>query len=81
MNSKCPICLVKIRKTGHVTFKCGHQLHLKCYLESLKHAVHKCPLCRKNINENKKYFTFLNTNFELIINKKVKEYMLGFFDK
>lgn len=85
MNTICPICLSNLRKNGKVVFRCNHQMHLKCYLESLKHATIECPLCKKSINENKKYFRFLNIKFENVIkdvkNKFTLDNLLDFFDK
>ena len=81
MNTICPICLQKMRKNNLVIFKCKHQMHLKCYLESLKHATIKCPLCKDSLNENKKYFKFLNKKFEKVVDSLTIEKILNSFDK
>lgn len=82
MNSICPICLVKIKKNGNVIFKCNHQMHLKCYIECLKNTVIKCPLCKKPVNENKKYYKFLNSKFENVIKSNFAiENLIDYFEK
>lgn len=85
MNSICPICLSNIKDRGKVILKCNHQMHLKCYLESLKHAIMECPLCKKSIADNKKYFKFLNSKFETVIkevkNKFTIDKLIDFFEK
>lgn len=85
MNTICPICLLNIRKNGKVIFRCNHQMHLKCYLESLKHATIECPLCKKGITENKKYYRFLNIKFKNVIedvkNKFTLDKLIDFFEK
>jgi hypothetical protein len=63
MNKICPICLMKISKTGKVILDCNHGLHLKCYIECIKHNIIKCPLCQKHIKQNKSYLLFLNDKF------------------
>jgi len=67
MNTICPICLVKIKKISKVTLSCNHQMHLKCYMESLKHTTIKCPFCKKSIKENISYYKFLNNKFENLL--------------
>lgn len=67
MNKRCPICLDNIKENGIVILNCKHQIHLKCYMEGLKHAIVKCPLCKKNINDNKKYYKFLNNKFNNVV--------------
>ena len=56
-------------------------MHLRCYLVSLKHANIKCPLCKDSLNENKKYFKFLNKKFEKVVDSLTIEKILDSFDK
>lgn len=67
MNKICPICLGNVSKKGKVILHCNHCLHLKCYMECLKYNVIECPLCKKSINENKRYFKFLNKKFNHVV--------------
>lgn len=45
----CSICLEDVNKRGFVTLDCGHEFHLKCWMQ-LKISVganrDKCPNCR-----------------------------------
>ena len=67
MNKNCCICLEKMTCYGKVIFKCGHAMHLCCYIECLKNDTIFCPLCRVKIQENVDYYNFLNLKFSIII--------------
>ena len=67
MNKTCCICLEKLKRNGKVIFKCGHSIHLCCYIECLKNDTIFCPLCRVKIQENVDYYNFINLKFSIII--------------
>jgi len=67
MNAVCPICIRNVHKRGKVILQCEHCMHLKCYTECLKFNVIECPLCKRSITENKKYFLFLNKKFNSVV--------------
>lgn len=56
MNSElqtCTICLQDIEENGSVTLNCGHQFHLKCFMElqqSNCNNKRKCSNCRQEQN-------------------------------
>ena len=64
---KCCICLDKMNKKGIVTFKCGHTIHLCCYIECLKNDTIFCPLCRAKIEENVEFYNYINLKFSTIV--------------
>jgi len=50
----CCICLDELEKTGVTTLKCGHTIHLNCFMEFMLCGINhsnnsKCPLCRNDI--------------------------------
>jgi len=65
---KCSICLEKLTEKGKVTFDCGHSLHLSCFMTCLKNDTIFCPLCRQRIEDNVKYYNFLNLRLNHIVN-------------
>ena len=66
MCEKCCICLNDIEETGQVILKCGHKIHLKCFMECLKNDTIFCPLCRKKIDEMIKYYNYLNKKLNFL---------------
>jgi len=74
MCDKCSICLLNLNNIGKVIFKCGHSIHLNCYIECLKNDTIFCPLCRKCIEENITFYNYINLKFSKIINNFQKMY-------
>jgi RING finger/CHY zinc finger protein 1 len=48
----CPICMKDIWgafRDSSQLLKCGHSVHSKCFIESLKNQNFNCPLCKKSM--------------------------------
>ena len=57
MSNVCPICCENIEENDVVKTKCGHEFHFSCLLKNMeknKATGNKCPLCRKELKEEKK---------------------------
>jgi RING finger and CHY zinc finger domain-containing protein 1 len=56
-NDECPICFEDLFHSTDpgVPLPCGHMLHNKCYMSSLKSGNAKCPICRKTFARSKQY--------------------------
>ena len=57
MSNVCPICCENIEENDVVKTKCGHEFHFSCLLKNMEKnnaTGNKCPLCRKELKEEKK---------------------------
>ena len=54
-DQECPICLIPFSDNNNAIITlhcCNHQFHSSCYIKCIK-LKNECPLCRKNLNEQK----------------------------
>lgn len=61
LNRECPICFDDLFYSTDTTIplSCGHNIHTKCFISSLKSGNQKCPICRKTIAKDPRNDAFL----------------------
>ncbi len=57
----CPICFETVDGTNEIPLNCGHWFHKECLKPT---NIHKCPLCKKNIDETEIKYIFGENHIE-----------------
>jgi len=62
LQSVCPICHESMSESTEPLrgLKCGHAMHLSCFVMYSRGGAYTCPLCKKSMEDMKEYFSMLD---------------------
>ena len=62
LQGNCPICHESVFQSTQPLrgLKCGHVMHLSCFLQYRRGNAYTCPLCKKSAEDMSEYFALLD---------------------